>query len=171
MIRRPPRSTLFPYTTLFRSSEESAGSIGRRGRTQSRRSLESQTGRSWSSCPRPRRRCRPPPESGDRRRRCWGTSRRSRSRRRVRGRFDEASTSLSQARAAVVAEGADIDALTPENTRFMARLANLNYLEYYTTLIQDEIGFLTDAQNIWRARYRLFNEKATGDSLDRKSVV
>src|SRR5438105_10819177 len=25
MIRRPPRSTLFPYTTLFRSSEEAAG--------------------------------------------------------------------------------------------------------------------------------------------------
>ena len=24
MIRRPPRSTLFPYTTLFRSSEASA---------------------------------------------------------------------------------------------------------------------------------------------------
>src|SRR3712207_8401168 len=26
MIRRPPRSTLFPYTTLFRSSEPGAGS-------------------------------------------------------------------------------------------------------------------------------------------------
>src|SRR2546427_12339920 len=25
MIRRPPRSTLFPYTTLFRSASESAG--------------------------------------------------------------------------------------------------------------------------------------------------
>src|SRR5258708_9791578 len=25
MIRRPPRSTLFPYTTLFRSSSEAAG--------------------------------------------------------------------------------------------------------------------------------------------------
>src|SRR5688572_31439354 len=25
MIRRPPRSTLFPYTTLFRSSEEGTG--------------------------------------------------------------------------------------------------------------------------------------------------
>src|SRR5260221_6664446 len=25
MIRRPPRSTLFPYTTLFRSGGESAG--------------------------------------------------------------------------------------------------------------------------------------------------
>src|SRR5260370_23557996 len=26
MIRRPPRSTLFPYTTLFRSVEDRAGS-------------------------------------------------------------------------------------------------------------------------------------------------
>src|SRR2546430_4556987 len=25
MIRRPPRSTLFPYTTLFRSAEQAAG--------------------------------------------------------------------------------------------------------------------------------------------------
>src|SRR3712207_7928088 len=25
MIRRPPRSTLFPYTTLFRSAEDAAG--------------------------------------------------------------------------------------------------------------------------------------------------
>src|SRR2546430_7975031 len=30
MIRRPPRSTLFPYTTLFRSQERSAGVEGRR---------------------------------------------------------------------------------------------------------------------------------------------
>src|SRR2546422_1281600 len=28
MIRRPPRSTLFPYTTLFRSREEAAGVEG-----------------------------------------------------------------------------------------------------------------------------------------------
>src|SRR3712207_5159725 len=27
MIRRPPRSTLFPYTTLFRSRSEQAGSL------------------------------------------------------------------------------------------------------------------------------------------------
>src|SRR3712207_8688963 len=32
MIRRPPRSTLFPYTTLFRSStEELAGSLAELG--------------------------------------------------------------------------------------------------------------------------------------------
>src|SRR3712207_7303359 len=28
MIRRPPRSTLFPYTTLFRSAEPGAGEGG-----------------------------------------------------------------------------------------------------------------------------------------------
>src|SRR2546426_4050117 len=30
MIRRPPRSTLFPYTTLFRSSEAAVSFITRR---------------------------------------------------------------------------------------------------------------------------------------------
>src|SRR2546427_3161739 len=29
MIRRPPRSTLFPYTTLFRSVDSDASEIGR----------------------------------------------------------------------------------------------------------------------------------------------
>src|SRR5258705_13821307 len=49
MIRRPPRSTLFPYTTLFRSHRASAlgrartktwrsGSTSRRGRGARRRS-------------------------------------------------------------------------------------------------------------------------------------
>src|SRR3712207_6978169 len=32
MIRRPPRSTLFPYTTLFRSRFHDYGSCGRRAR-------------------------------------------------------------------------------------------------------------------------------------------
>src|SRR5256885_8612787 len=31
MIRRPPRSTLFPYTTLFRSLSESMATAARRG--------------------------------------------------------------------------------------------------------------------------------------------
>src|SRR3712207_7508347 len=30
MIRRPPRSTLFPYTTLFRSGRPASGGIHRR---------------------------------------------------------------------------------------------------------------------------------------------
>src|SRR3712207_8779786 len=31
MIRRPPRSTLFPYTTLFRSFVERVGHLGQQG--------------------------------------------------------------------------------------------------------------------------------------------
>src|SRR4030066_1844439 len=41
MIRRPPRSTLFPYTTLFRSPRGAAVSSWRSGRSPSRR------GRAW----------------------------------------------------------------------------------------------------------------------------
>src|SRR5258707_7562396 len=36
MIRRPPRSTLFPYTTLFRSSHIAPGSPGHRSHGDSR---------------------------------------------------------------------------------------------------------------------------------------
>src|SRR3989449_1684393 len=34
MIRRPPRSTLFPYTTLFRSDVEALSPAGARGLAQ-----------------------------------------------------------------------------------------------------------------------------------------
>src|SRR3954462_13411060 len=36
MIRRPPRSTLFPYTTLFRSNSNSSHTISRRRHTDYR---------------------------------------------------------------------------------------------------------------------------------------
>ena len=42
MIRRPPRSTLFPYTTLFRSSEaDRLNTNARRARTMFRRAAHS----------------------------------------------------------------------------------------------------------------------------------
>src|SRR5205823_13521342 len=44
MIRRPPRSTLFPYTTLFRSS----GSSARRPRGASRSRRTWRTSRGWT---------------------------------------------------------------------------------------------------------------------------
>src|SRR5688572_31525613 len=37
MIRRPPRSTLFPYTTLFRSRDQPARKSGRRGAARGER--------------------------------------------------------------------------------------------------------------------------------------
>src|SRR3990170_7854285 len=50
MIRRPPRSTLFPYTTLFRSNSSSLG-LGRNswGATASRRCLDRKSTRLNSS--------------------------------------------------------------------------------------------------------------------------
>src|SRR2546430_3969759 len=42
MIRRPPRSTLFPYTTLFRSNLQLAGEppFDYRGRSQKKRNFK-----------------------------------------------------------------------------------------------------------------------------------
>src|SRR6266567_6129663 len=63
MIRRPPRSTLFPYTTLFRSGRERAPSILCRHRRRvppfQRRSLRHRgcSVTAWSALPR-----LPPPE-------------------------------------------------------------------------------------------------------------
>src|SRR5258705_2821708 len=52
MIRRPPRSTLFPYTTLFRSAQAvRRGAQARRGRCAAQRG-RGKVGR----CGRPRRR-------------------------------------------------------------------------------------------------------------------
>src|SRR2546421_4861103 len=44
MIRRPPRSTLFPYTTLFRSDELLGGDRVRRARQHPRRAGELRPG-------------------------------------------------------------------------------------------------------------------------------
>src|SRR2546422_1645974 len=51
MIRRPPRSTLFPYTTLFRSPAAYLGSTGRAYRVQrsGRKGPVGVTGRSFAS--------------------------------------------------------------------------------------------------------------------------
>src|SRR3712207_7006109 len=54
MIRRPPRSTLFPYTTLFRSDHngKTSAAPGKRGRLPSRRNVVPWRGRRWPPVPR-----------------------------------------------------------------------------------------------------------------------
>src|SRR2546427_6915394 len=56
MIRRPPRSTLFPYTTLFRS-----GGQGRSEEVRGGRSVDVQPSSTSSNLP------KPPPTLSDRR--------------------------------------------------------------------------------------------------------
>src|SRR3712207_8463076 len=65
MIRRPPRSTLFPYTTLFRSgAEENGASVGRDRRVTVRMGGDPNGFRRRLS----RRGCRPDHCCGQRRR-------------------------------------------------------------------------------------------------------
>src|SRR3712207_8596759 len=74
MIRRPPRSTLFPYTTLFRSvrifkqpargAEEVSGHFGRRAGRHSVQALEPRSTLATASAARPGR--HPPLLSRDR---------------------------------------------------------------------------------------------------------
>src|SRR2546422_3638268 len=45
MIRRPPRSTLFPYTTLFRSRKTTSATRSRRRSSPSRRTSTTLSGR------------------------------------------------------------------------------------------------------------------------------
>src|SRR2546421_6567279 len=47
MIRRPPRSTLFPYTTLFRSSSCATPSSART-RSSTRRPARSRNAKAWA---------------------------------------------------------------------------------------------------------------------------
>src|SRR3712207_7264826 len=62
MIRRPPRSTLFPYTTLFRStSADATHGAGTSPRIRRRRARRRAGGGPWSRawCPRTRSPQRP----------------------------------------------------------------------------------------------------------------
>src|SRR3712207_7435023 len=49
MIRRPPRSTLFPYTTLFRSAFPRARRRGRRRPAAAESNLVTITGGKWTT--------------------------------------------------------------------------------------------------------------------------
>src|SRR3712207_8058036 len=53
MIRRPPRSTLFPYTTLFRSCPPAGASVRNRSRTEAAAPPASRPDGSGSSGPAP----------------------------------------------------------------------------------------------------------------------
>src|SRR3712207_8970145 len=57
MIRRPPRSTLFPYTTLFRSDAERRGERGAERRRRPRERVRG--GRRVPAAARRARPCRP----------------------------------------------------------------------------------------------------------------
>src|SRR2546426_5810268 len=51
MIRRPPRSTLFPYTTLFRSRDPGRGPSDRTARRSDHHPEDGARGQNWYDAP------------------------------------------------------------------------------------------------------------------------
>ena len=80
--------------------------------------------------------------------------------------LNTASSALTRARNALRTSGlSSSENITPEYANLLARQARLNYWEYMTTLIDDEIKLIREEQHIWRSRYKLFNDTATGDEI------
>ena len=77
--------------------------------------------------------------------------------------LDSANSSLIRARATL--GSADVNILTAASATYMARSARVSYWEQMVSMIDDEIAFVREAQQIWKDRYKLFHDKAAGDEI------
>ena len=77
--------------------------------------------------------------------------------------LDSANSSLKRARASL--GSADVNILTSASALYMARRARVNYWEYMITMINDEAGFFRELQEVWRKRFKLFHDTATGEEI------
>ena len=77
--------------------------------------------------------------------------------------LDSANLSLIRARANL--GSADVNILTNASATYMARSARVNYWEQMTALLEEEIDFAREAQQVWKERYKLFHNKASGEEI------
>ncbi|MBR0150403.1 MAG: mechanosensitive ion channel [Synergistaceae bacterium] len=77
--------------------------------------------------------------------------------------LDSSNSSLIRARAALTS--ADTTAVTNASATYMARSARVSYWEYMVSMLNDEIALVREAQDIWRSRYKLFHDQATGEEI------
>ncbi|MBQ7068737.1 MAG: mechanosensitive ion channel, partial [Synergistaceae bacterium] len=77
--------------------------------------------------------------------------------------LDSANSSLVRARATV--GSADMSVMTNSTSNYMARSTRVNYWEHMVLLIEDEIALTRESQQIWKDRYKLFHDTATGEEL------
>lgn len=77
--------------------------------------------------------------------------------------LDSANSSLIRARASM--GSADINVLSNASATYYARSARVNYWEYMVSMIDDEVIFVREAQEIWRNRYKIFHEQASGEEI------
>ena len=77
--------------------------------------------------------------------------------------LESANSALRRARATL--DSADVNILTNASASYMARSARASYWEYMVTMINEEAGFVREIQEIWRKRFSLFNDTATGEEI------
>lgn len=77
--------------------------------------------------------------------------------------LDSANSSLIRARASL--GSADMSVLTNATSSYMARYARVSYWEHMVSMIEDEIVFTRESQQLWRDRYRVFHDEVPGEEL------
>ncbi|MBQ4431833.1 MAG: mechanosensitive ion channel, partial [Synergistaceae bacterium] len=77
--------------------------------------------------------------------------------------LDSANSSLIRARASL--GSADMNVLTNATSSYMARYARVGYWEYMLSMLEDTIILTREAQQVWRDRYRLFHDEASGEEI------
>ena len=77
--------------------------------------------------------------------------------------LDSAHSSLVRARVAL--GSSDMMPLTNESAIYLARSARVNYWEHMVTLLDDEIFMNREIQQVWRDRFKLFHDQASGEEI------
>lgn len=77
--------------------------------------------------------------------------------------LDSANSSLIRARAALTSGDANV--ITNASSAYLARSARVNYWEHMLSLLDDEITLTREAQQVWRDRYKLFHDQASGEEI------
>ena len=77
--------------------------------------------------------------------------------------LNSANAALVRARAAL--GSADVNILTNASATYTARSARVSYWEYMVSLIDEEIMTNRAYQQVWRDRFKLFHDEASGDEI------
>ena len=77
--------------------------------------------------------------------------------------LNSANSALKRARTSLTS--ADVNALTAASSSYTARSARVSYWEYMTAMINEEISLTRETQEVWRKRYKLFHDEASGEDI------
>ncbi len=75
------------------------------------------------------------------------------------------SANLALTRAKITLGKSDIYPLSSASSNYLARSARVTYWEYMISVIEEEISLNREAQDIWKNRFKLFNDRVPGEEI------